>query len=57
MTSGLESMKKKVYHAAKEGLSISLYAHLSVTPREECQELLGQVWPLDFGFFAEIFLV
>ncbi|ROT76986.1 protein fem-1 homolog B [Penaeus vannamei] len=43
MTSGLESMKKKVYHAAKEGLSISLYAHLSVTPREECQELLGQV--------------
>lgn len=36
-------MKKKVYHAAKEGLAISLYAHLSVKNQQECQDLLGQV--------------
>lgn len=36
-------MRKKVYHAAKEGLSISLYAHLSVKAPEECQQLLSQV--------------
>ena len=43
MSSGMESMRKKVYHAAKEGLSISLYAHLSVKAQEECQHLLCQV--------------
>lgn len=43
MTSGMDSMKKKVYHAAKLGLSLSLYAHLSVKPQQECEDLLGQV--------------
>lgn len=38
-------MRKKVYHAAKEGLSISLYAHLSVGVKspEDCEHLLSQV--------------
>lgn len=43
MTSGMDSLKKRVYHAAKEGLAISLYAHLSVRNHQDCQDLLGQV--------------
>lgn len=43
ITSTMEAIKKKVYHAAKLGLSISLYAHLSVKAQHECQHLLGQV--------------
>lgn len=39
----MDSMKKKVYHAAKEGIPISLYAHLSVKSEEERKDLLGQV--------------
>lgn len=43
MTSGMDTIKKKVYHAAKLGLSLSLHAHLSVKPQQECEDLLGQV--------------
>lgn len=43
MSSGMESMRKKVYHAAKEGLAKYLYAHLSAEAPEDCHELLSQV--------------
>ncbi|KAK3879355.1 hypothetical protein Pcinc_016071 [Petrolisthes cinctipes] len=43
MSTGMESMRRKVYQAARAGLSLSLYANLSVKSSEECLELLAQV--------------
>ncbi|XP_076030914.1 protein fem-1 homolog B-like isoform X1 [Oratosquilla oratoria] len=43
MSGKQDQMKIKVFHASKEGMSLSLYALLSVESEEKCRDLLSQV--------------